>query len=559
MKKYGIYIAYPPTVDLRLEGLGRHLAEFLKASEARGDLRFVIACPSWMHANLAELFESRGIRLDSFEFLSPDRQPLVLTLYETYLKFKSRPRWPGLFKSLGMLAVKLFFGTQAWMERQIVSARNPAVPLTLALLALPLIAAVALPCGLLWLLLQPLRAAARGIAGRLRKQINLRALIERTKSILLQPKGDTGAVRWYRLMMEAEVGLLHKMINARKDIGAWYSPTAFWPHFHGIEAPRLMCVPDVVLADFPVGFAPIGGERTLGSFREVERAIHDGEFFVTYSEEIKWGTLVDRYHVDPRMVDVVPHGANRLDELVIVSGFPDNEAATDTLCRNLFRSALAKAVNFSNPGIYGGKDVRFLFYASQFRPNKNIISLLRAYEYLLKRRHIGHKLVLTGNPTTPEVERFIREHNLANDVLCLPGLSAQELAACYHLADLAVNPSLSEGGCPFTFCEALSVGTPVVMARIAVTEEIITDAGLQSLMLFDPYDWMDMAGRIEWALHNLPLLKARQTPFYEQLAQRTWRQVVDEHVAILDRISSEPSACKSDRAARPRPSPSGEN
>ena len=89
----------------------------------------------------------------------------------------------------------------------------------------------------------------------------------------------------------------------------------------------------------------------------------------------------------------------------------------------------------------------------------------------------------------PEIAQFIHKHNLQNDVLCLHDLSAQELAACYRLADLAVNPSLSEGGCPFTLTEALSVGTPVVMARIAVTEEVVTDPELQSLMLFDPYDW----------------------------------------------------------------------
>jgi len=54
-----------------------------------------------------------------------------------------------------------------------------------------------------------------------------------------------------------------------------------------------------------------------------------------------------------------------------------------------------------------------------------------------------------------------------------PWLVEFRIAACYKLADLAVNPSLSEGGFPFTFTEALSVGTPVVMARIPVTEEII--------------------------------------------------------------------------------------
>ncbi|MGQ9557259.1 MAG: glycosyltransferase, partial [Desulfurispora sp.] len=179
------------------------------------------------------------------------------------------------------------------------------------------------------------------------------------------------------------------------------------------------------------------------------------------------------------------------------------------------------------------------FYASQFRPNKNVVNLLRAYNYLLKQRYIKQKLILTGNPSVlPEIERFISEHNLENDVLCLHGLTAQELAACYYLADLAVNPSLFEGGVPFTFAEAVSVGTPVVMARIPVTEEILSDPELSTETLFNPFDWRDMAAKIEWALENRHLLYAKQRKFYDEvLAKRTWAEVVDEYIEILDRIA----------------------
>ncbi|EKS38725.1 hypothetical protein HMPREF9696_01194 [Afipia clevelandensis ATCC 49720] len=274
----------------------------------------------------------------------------------------------------------------------------------------------------------------------------------------------------------------------------------------------------------------------------MEKTVEGADHFVTYSDDVKYATLVHRYQVDPGIVSVVRHGANRLDELISVSGHSESSDIQDALCENLFRGTLHKAIG--NPGavnLYNG-GIRFIFYASQFRPNKNIVSLLRAYEYLLKRKYIGHKLVLTGNPRDiPEVARFIKDHNLQNDVLCLHGLSARELAACYRLADLAVNPSLSEGGCPFTLTEALSVGTPVVMAKIAVTEEVVTDPDMQDLMLFDPYDCKAMADKIEWALQNKDALLERQLPLYNKLAERTWQDVVDEHVAILDRISSEPS------------------
>ena len=76
------------------------------------------------------------------------------------------------------------------------------------------------------------------------------------------------------------------------------------------------------------------------------------------------------------------------------------------------------------------------------------------------------------------------------------------------------------------------------MARIPVTEEIITDQELQQQMLFDPYDWKDIAARIEWGLNNLHALLEIQKPVYEQLSRRTWRSAVDEYIELLDRIST---------------------
>lgn len=151
-------------------------------------------------------------------------------------------------------------------------------------------------------------------------------------------------------------------------------------------------------------------------------------------------------------------------------------------------------------------------------------------------------MILTGSPSVlPEVADFIRERNLGKDVICLHGLSTSELAACYRLADLAVNPSLSEGGCPFTFTEALSVDTPVVMARISVTEEVITDPALRC-MLFDPYNWRDMANRIEWALENRDTLLAAQRPTYAKLRERTWSHLIDDYIAILESLAGTPHA-----------------
>ena len=536
MKKYGIYLAYPPTVDMRAEGLGRHLAEFLKGAQARGDVRFVISCPSWMKENLLELFNAAGVRHNSFEIIAPTNLPVLLRLYFSYSSFKKRNR-KNISTSFFNWPSKLGNNLAAYAENKLVSSRSLLLASILGFMLLPIILFV--------LLISYFKNAVTGIIAALYKFLRrtLRhnfiskslAMISR---LVAQPKQDSLVMRMYRLMEQSEVLLMRELINARIDIAAWYCPTAFWPHFNNITAPRLMCVPDVVLTNFPVGFASIGGQRFHDNFRQVEKAIEGAEHFVTYSEDVKWRTLVERYHVDSDVIKVVTHGANRLDELIKVIGFADNEASTDLLCRNLFKMALCKAVNNGFAFNFGSGDVKFIFYASQFRPNKNVITLLKAYEYLLKRRYVSHKLVLTGNPNSlPEIAQFIVEHNLVNDVLCLHGLTAQELAACYRLADLAINPSLSEGGCPFTFTEALSVGTPVVMAKIPVTTEVLNDPSLDQAMFFDPYNWKDMATRIEWAIQNHDELLNIQRPIYEKLAQRTWGNVVEDYIKVLDKIS----------------------
>lgn len=539
MKKYGIYLAYPPTVDLRAEGLGRQLAEFLKGARHRGDTRFVIACPSWMRENLAKLFEACGVGPDDFEIIAPPRKPLLLSAHERLVAFRTRKGQAPRESRLRAYLRKLKSDVTRKVERQLAQTRSVSVTALLGVLLLPLF--------LLALSVRLLKRAGRfaaSLPGRLRGKNHGDTTEKEGKrgigNIVARPGSYSFVLRLYNAMEEAEASLLNELIRGHKDVAAWFSPTAFWPHFNDIEAPRLMCVPDVVLTDFPVGFAPVGGDRFLENFRKVEHAIDGGQYFVTYSEDVKWRTLVQRYNVAPENIWVVPHGANRLDDLIAISGFADNEKATDTLCIDLFRTALLKAINYGDARIFGSGSVRFMFYASQFRPNKNVLSLLRAYDHLLKYRHISHKLVLTGNPNgLPEIKDFIQSHHLENDVLCLHGLSTQELAACYRLADLAVNPSLSEGGCPFTFTEAMSVGTPVVMARIPVTEEVISDPRLQEMMLFDPYDWMDIAARIEWCLQNLDFLHEQQLPLFERLAQRAWLDVVDEHIGILDSISSQ--------------------
>lgn len=543
LKKYGIYLAFPPTVDLRAEGLGRHLAMFLKGAEGLGDSRFLIVCPSWSRETLQSLFESEQVASHIFEIESPKNKPYVLDILQAWRFYKNRPK--VFAKKLGNFAGLLkdsVIKTWQWLTEYAVSVNSFAslavfgMILLMVGIALVPISVAALPIVLLALVQKMRRKMFRHIPFLGGKW---KIFISKIVSILLQPEKEPWIFRLFDEMQKVEAVRMQQIIDRRCDVRAWYTPTAFWPSFNNIKAPRLMCVPDIVLNDFPVGFSMVGGNRTVTVYEVIERAIKTAGNYVTYSNTTKWGTLVDRYGIPEDAVKVIPHAPNDLHRWVKIDGLPNSDVASRKYCHTLMRGALKRSTNREYTRNFKNEEFEFLFYASQFRPSKNVLTLLRAYTHLLRKRYLGVKLLLTGHPDAlPEIRQYIDEHRLENDVIFLHGLKIEELAAIYKLAMLAVNPSLSEGGCPFTFTEALSVGTPVVMARIPVTEEVIQDPDVQDATFFDPYDWEDCASRIEWAIKNRAELLSLQLKTYAELCERSWTDVVREHLQVLDEISA---------------------
>ncbi|SFU82362.1 hypothetical protein SAMN04489707_10243 [Paenacidovorax caeni] len=541
MKHFGIFLAFPPLVDLRSQGLGRYLAMFLKGGEEIPDIRFTIVCPSWNKEALIELFRSERVPLHAFDIISPEGKPFALRIFEALKTYRGRGgrraewvvRLAGSAKELSLACLK-------HLMRRAVQVHNLASAVKFFLqsfIALPIAVVSLLVLGVFYCV-RYISVLSQALALRLLSSTSAQIKQAITK-FLAYPQNQDWVVQLFDEMQRHEIERMLQKIGELSKVQAWYCPTAFWPEFQSINKPRLLCVPDVVLSDFPVGFSRVNGDRFLSVFKNVEDAIANGERFVTYSENVKWGTLVDRYSVAEGDVSVIRHAPNTLHQYVSVSGFADSEAASLHMCSVWLRQAFQRSTNAIYTSDFRNNRLKFIFYASQFRPNKNILVLLRAFDFLLRKRFIGYKLIMTGNPIhLPEVGDFVRNSGLERDVIFLREISVSELAACYKLADLAVNPTLSEGGCPFTFTEALSVGTPVVMSRIPVAEEVLTDPVLQEMTFFDPYDWRDCAKRIEWALGHREELLATQRKTYAQLSQRTWTDVVNEHIRVLEEIST---------------------
>lgn len=544
--RYGIYLAYPPGIDLRGQGLGRYLAAFLKSAKERKDIGLTVLCPQWMRQSLLDLCETEHVDPRGFEILSPRGTPVLIhvsrllqslaaALRPSNIILLAKALWARLRRSEDGLGSS----NLTMLLERVVSATGVGGALLLFVLMIPVAflsfvgAAIASTCVLLFSLISIIR-------GRLRRSAAFAKAFGLFKTILRGDKNNDFIVHLYQIIENDQARRMITLANKRRDIVAWYAPTAFWEHFNDIQAPKLMCVPDNVLADFPVGFARIGSNRFAETFKTIGRAIARSDHIVTYSDYIKWENVVKYYGKDPAKIHSVYHAPNTLDGFLGAYAKKKGTGDRTADCRVLFKTALAKATNKAYAASITEPDFNYLFFPSQIRPNKNILNLLRAYASLLREGKFAHKLILTGHPLVmPEIAAFVRDHHLDKDVLFLTGLSTEELAACYALADLVVNPSLSEGGCPFMFTEGLSVGTPVVTARLPVTLEVLNDAALQRVMYFDPYDWKDMAARILWGVQNRATLLAVEMPIYQQLLRRTWADVVGDHIDILNAIKKE--------------------
>ncbi|WP_167480672.1 glycosyltransferase [Mesorhizobium waimense] len=467
----------------------------------------------------------------AYSLVGPDQTPLLYRIYQLLQRRRETKRPRKRFQAVRDRLYPIAVAHAGWLRGRIASTRS--------LTALIAFAAYCVSLAI------PITAMVLGMRLVTRIRTAISSWFRQARSRLWRSVAALGLVspsslrfRLYEGMLERETALMIQSGNRQSDISAWYTPAAFWPKVTELKAPVLTCVPDVVLAEFPVGFARLGGVPMQHAYQTVATTIRRNENFVTYSEHIKRGILVEKFGIDPGAIRMIPHAPNDLSRSITITGFPDNDATGRAYAEMLLLGAIRKASHAGYASTFSNSKVQFLFYASQFRPSKNVITLLRAYEWLLRKKGIGHKLILTGFSQYESVRIFLDQHNLRSDVLCVHGLTEPELAACYKLADLAVNPSLSEGGMPFTFTEALSVGTPAIMADIEVTREIIKDRTLREASLFDPYDWRALGEKIQWGIQNRTSLYQQQRKFYDDvLAKRSWADVVEEHLRILDELA----------------------
>ena len=152
---------------------------------------------------------------------------------------------------------------------------------------------------------------------------------------------------------------------------------------------------------------------------------------------------------------------------------------------------------------------RFVLYAGNVKPHKNLERLLDAF-FILRREGVDDlKLLIIGAEISKyaTLRRAVHRYNLHKHVRFLGFVPDETLVVLYRLADAFVFPSLYEGfGLPPL--EAMASGTPVLTSNVSSLPEVVGDAAI----LINPYDPRSIADGMRRLLTDATLrqdLKAR--------------------------------------------------
>lgn len=146
-----------------------------------------------------------------------------------------------------------------------------------------------------------------------------------------------------------------------------------------------------------------------------------------------------------------------------------------------------------------GIDNNYILYVGGFSERKNIITLINAFEILIRKHKKKVKLIILGKEsrTYDMLSNRIKELNIQNDVIFPGYICDNDMPYFYNSSLMLVYPSLYEGfGLPIL--EAMQCGTPVITANNSSISEIFQDTAI----LVDSMDESKYAEKMNELISN---------------------------------------------------------
>ena len=295
--------------------------------------------------------------------------------------------------------------------------------------------------------------------------------------------------------------------NLFDDCDILWFPWIHWHRIPGNKAAKVIgSYHDSILLQFQIGLL----QARVENERRTVRNWLDTNAIIVVSSQTTTSTLKELFGVETNRFKVIPlSGEHRLA--------PQN-------------------VELST--VWKWTQNNYLIYAANTSPHKNHELLFDAFKLWGE----VHPLVLTGDgtdlkeTTRGEILRKYAEDlmiDIDKTLIPLGYVSSEIYDSLIERAWAVVMCSLAEGGGSFPVWEAMLRGIPVVCADIPIMREHLQRTGGE-VIWFDPNDKYDLASKLEYLNANYAAMKVRAERQRGHLVQRSWKDVANEYLSIIN-------------------------
>ena len=178
----------------------------------------------------------------------------------------------------------------------------------------------------------------------------------------------------------------------------------------------------------------------------------------------------------------------------------------------------------------------FLLFVGTLEPRKNLLTLLKAFEQILRHTSWRPQLVVAGGEgwLMDETFSFLQESGISEHLRLAGYLDDKELRALYSSCKAFIYPSLYEGfGLPPL--EAMKCGAPVIVGNRTSLPEVVGDAALT----VDPYDVGAIANAIKRVIDDPLLRQELSSKGQKRAGEFDWRETARRTLAVYEEVARE--------------------
>jgi len=258
-------------------------------------------------------------------------------------------------------------------------------------------------------------------------------------------------------------------------------------------------------------------------------------------------------HSDTHREDLVRRAKRRLPTMTRIAShiLTDSEAVKKEICQHLSVNPdkitavpLAARRTFAPVPLVQtvqtrkrlGVEDNFILFVGTVEPRKNLITLVRAFDELMRTTDLRPQLVVAGQKgwLTDNLYADVEQSEIKNRILFTGYVSDDDLAALYSSCTVSVYPSLYEGfGLPPL--EAMACGAPVITSRIPVIMETASGAA----RLVEPTNLQELTTALVELLRDQKAREHYASVGQQRAAEFTWGRTAQRTLEVYRRVFAE--------------------